>query len=72
MTDHYWLKKAIILGVHTKDPLLVWEGHVQVTIVKHYFSLFSSRKTNKKLRQTKRTAGSCIFQMGKTCTLNHR
>lgn len=25
MTDH-WLKEAIILDVHTKDSLLIWEG----------------------------------------------
>lgn len=71
MTDHYWLKEAIILGVHTKDPLLIWEGHAQVTIIKHCFSLLGSRKVSKKLQQAKRTAGSCIFQMGKACALNH-
>lgn len=71
MTDYYRLKETVILGVHTKGSLLIWEGHAQVTIIKHCFSLLSSRKFSTKLQQAKRTAGSCIFQMGKTCALNH-
>lgn len=70
MTDHYWLKEAIILGVHTKDSFLIWERLAQDMIIKHCFSLLNSRKVSKKLQQEKRTAGSCIFQMRKTYFLN--
>lgn len=69
MTDHYWLKEAIILDVHTKDSFLIWERHAQDTIIKHGFSLLNARKVSKKLQQGKRTAGSCTFQMEKLVSL---
>lgn len=66
MTDHYWLKEAIILGVHTKASLLIWEGHTQVTIIKHCFSLLRSRKVSKKLKQATEQLDHASFKWEKS------
>lgn len=69
MTDHYWLKEVIILGVHTRDFLLIWEGHVQVTIIKHCFSLLVPERLARSSSRQKEQLDHASFKWEKLVSL---
>lgn len=69
MTDHYQLKETIIWGVRTRDPLLIWEGHSQVMIIKRCFSLLPSRKVSKTCSRQREQLDHASFRWGKLVPL---